>query len=611
MADQPPHAFLHGCGLPQGWARQDAWRILETRFGPGLNFLHTWRAWLDDAQRPRMLHYVSLTAAPASADELLQNTAAFPDLYPLAQELAHQWFGLLPGFHRLALQDGQLLLTLCVGDLRAMLREQQFAADSVYLDVDSPATPAPHWDRWMVKTLARCCRRGTTLSTDRMTPDLRDSLAQCGFDMQGTHGLFNPRWELRNTRSQVSRAAVPTTCAVIGAGLAGASVAAALARRGWRVQVLDAGLVPAAGASGLPAGLVVPHVSADDSPRSRLSRSGVRLMLQQARSLLQPGQDWNPTGVMEHRIDGTPGLPQHWPAPGLDWSRPAPGLMAGSSWGAGMAAEVPTLWHPRGAWLKPARLVQAWLARPGVSFQGGAKVASVRRSATQWVLHDEAGNLLATADQLVLASACGSVELLAALQTSTPILKTCFERLPVLHGMRGQLSWGLQQEGDGPSLPPFPVNGLGSLIPSVPVSGGMAWFAGATYERDEETVEPQAAQHRSNQERLQALLPAAAKALAPQFGDGSVQAWSNTRCVTSDRLPLVGPLDSGNPPSLWISAGMGSRGLSFSMLCAELLAARLGAEPLPIEAGLARSLDAQRAGQRQHPAPSIQDPMGL
>jgi tRNA 5-methylaminomethyl-2-thiouridine biosynthesis bifunctional protein len=40
---------------------------------------------------------------------------------------------------------------------------------------------------------------------------------------------------------------------------------------------------------------------------------------------------------------------------------------------------------------------------------------------------------------------------------------------------------------------------------------------------------------------------------------------------------------------------MGSRGLSFSMLCAELLAARWGAEPLPVEAGLANALNALRA----------------
>ncbi len=598
MTDPAPHALLHGCGLPQAWGQQAAWRILETRFHQGLRFLATWRAWLDDAQRPRMLHYVALSTDPVSAQALLHSAAPFPDLLPLAQELSQQWFGLLPGFHRLALQQGQVLLTLCVGDARTLLREQQFAADSVYLDLPDAFANVPAWDRWTVKALARCCRRGTGVAAVHLSPDVRESLSQCGFEMQQTQGSFNPRWELKHTRSQSPKAAVPGRCAVIGAGLAGASVAAALARRGWQVQVLDAADAPAAGASGLPAGLVLPHVSVDDSPRSRLSRCGVRLMLQQARSLLQPGQDWQASGVLEHRLDATAGLPANWPAAGMDWSRPAPGLAAGTAWGQGMAADAPSLWHAQGAWLKPARLVQAWLAQPGVRFQGQARVAAIRRAGDEWLLLDAAGKVLATASLLVLAGACGTDALLDALKSSQPALQDGIQRLPARHGMRGQLSWGLQQAADAAALPPFPVNGLGSLIASVPVSGGLAWYAGATYEADTQPPAAPAEHHHLNQQHLQTLLPAAAQALGSRFEAGSVQAWSSTRCVSADRLPLVGPLEPGDTPSLWISTGMGSRGLSFSVLCAELLAARLGAEPLPVEASLARSLNATRLAKQ-------------
>ncbi|MEY3144732.1 MAG: hypothetical protein RL342_403, partial [Pseudomonadota bacterium] len=43
---------------------------------------------------------------------------------------------------------------------------------------------------------------------------------------------------------------------------------------------------------------------------------------------------------------------------------------------------------------------------------------------------------------------------------------------------------------------------------------------------------------------------------------------------------------------------MGSRGLMFSVLCAELLAAMWGGEPLPVEARLASQLEALRGRQR-------------
>jgi tRNA 5-methylaminomethyl-2-thiouridine biosynthesis bifunctional protein len=83
--------------------------------------------------------------------------------------------------------------------------------------------------------------------------------------------------------------------------------------------------------------------------------------------------------------------------------------------------------------------------------------------------------------------------------------------------------------------------------------------------------------------------------LAPTFTSNALRTWKGTRCITADRLPLVGPLDDSASPSLWLCIGLGSRGLSFSVLCAELLAARMGAEPLPVDARLAQALNALRA----------------
>ena len=94
-----------------------------------------------------------------------------------------------------------------------------------------------------------------------------------------------------------------------------------------------------------------------------------------------------------------------------------------------------------------------------------------------------------------------------------------------------------------------------------------------------------------NFSHLQALLPSAAHALSHQFNSGEVKGWAGVRCVTPSRLPALGPLDL---PDLWLCSGMGSRGLTFSALCAEVLAARLHGEPLPIELRLADALLPQR-----------------
>lgn len=608
--------MLSECDLAANWRGHSTWRILDTSFGGGSDFFKTWQTWRNDSPRPPTLHYVALATHPPCLTTLLDCAAVVAGSRDLAGELAEQWFGLRPGFHRFTLNGDSVLLTLCIGEVASLLRQQQFLADAVFL---KPQRDAPIWDRWTAKALARCCRRGTQLFGAVPTARLHGDLAQCGFEFEpasvwdatgssAAHavtqplllGQFNPRWQIKHRPPVASdpdvctdQQAKPGTCAVIGAGLAGASVAAALARRGWRVQVLDAGEAPATGASGLPVGLVVPHVSVDDCTLSRLSRSGVRLMLQQARTLLKKGQDWDATGTLERR-------------PAADWNN--------------------AIWHPHAAWLKPAALVCAWLAQPGIAFQGHAKAASLRRDGSAWAVLDATGRVLACADRVVIANAMGAVPLLATLNETLDDADALMQPLPVLHGVRGQVSWGLHGPVSGdaatadaatssssfepaatpPPFPPFPVNGLGSVVAHVPTADGPAWFVGANYQPViQPTLTPQD-NHRANLARVTQLLPALGAALSPRFDARAVHLWQNTRCVSTDRLPLVGPLTAPLPheaqSSVWLCVGMGSRGLTFSALCAELLAAHWGGEPLPVEASLAAALCTRRHADASRPS---------
>jgi tRNA 5-methylaminomethyl-2-thiouridine biosynthesis bifunctional protein len=85
----------------------------------------------------------------------------------------------------------------------------------------------------------------------KVVPDSATSTPQVRYD---------PRWQLRaGRRAQPDTPRKAGRCAVVGAGIAGASVARALAVRGWQVDVYDTQATPAGGAAGLPVGLVVPH----------------------------------------------------------------------------------------------------------------------------------------------------------------------------------------------------------------------------------------------------------------------------------------------------------------------------------------------------------------
>ncbi len=592
---QARDVFLHGCGLPQAWAGAQQWRILETGFGFGLNFLATWAAWRADPGRPRLLHFVSLEAWPVPADALLRAAERHPELLPLARELHAQYWGLLPGVHRLWFEGGRVLLTLCVGDAQALLRQQLWEVDSVYLDGFSPQCNPDIWSLETLKAMARHCRRGTRLATWTVARSVRDTLAQCGFAVDKVPGLppkrdnlqarFDPHWQPRTSR-QAPAFARPARCLVLGAGRAGATAAASLARRGWQVTVLDAGDAPAAGASGLPAGLFAPHLSPDDNLFARLSRAGVRAMLQQSQALLQEGIDWSPAGVLERRPAGQPGLPAGWhDGPGADWSRTAD---AGRLAAAGLPPDASACWHARAGWVRPPRFIARLLEQPGIAWRPRSAVARLARGAGTWQALDGAGNPLAEAELLLLAAGPACNALLAPLQAPP---------LP-LQPVRGLMSWG-PQPAQAQGLPPFAVNGGGALAAHVPCDGGPAWHMGATFERDVDrlpmTAEEQAAAHASNWRRLQALVPAAAPALRAAFEDGrGLRAWAGVRCTAHDRMPIVGPVAPAALPGLWVSTAMGARGLTRAVLCAELLAARLMGEPLPVEARLAQAMGCER-----------------
>ena len=548
---------------------------LEIDAGDSQNFLRAWQTWRANPQHPRLLHYVVICG-----DEF-QNAGFDAELKPLAVQLDAQLWGLLPGFHRLVFEDGQVLLTVCVGELPTLLKQQQFEADSVFLNTPALASLDT---LYTVKAIARLCKRGTDLRVSVTHPALQAALKQCGFEMttpDGLQAVYNPAWRTKKSISRVQ----PRSCIVIGAGLAGAAVASSLARRGWAVTVLDAASQPASGASSLPAGLLVPHTSPDDSPLSRLSRAGVRITLQQARAVLKHGIDWGQSGVLQRDLDGgSLNLPPKW---ALDESQAAADWCYNASpktlAAAGLPPGSPALWHAQAGWVKPAALVRAWLAAPGIAWRGDAQVAQLKQTSSGWQVLDAASELLAQADLVVLSAGYASRALASA--AGAPLPKSA----PDLRAIRGQVTFGLQRDSD--PLPPFPVNGHGGLIPAITTPDGPLWLMGASYERDAKQPTINQQDHADNLARLQTLVPQVAAALTDQFTGERAQGWAGIRCATPNRLPLVMPLEA---TGLWLCTGMGSRGLTFAALCAELLAAKLHGEPLPIEQRLAQSLVAAK-----------------
>jgi tRNA 5-methylaminomethyl-2-thiouridine biosynthesis bifunctional protein len=334
---------------------------------------------------------------------------------------------------------------------------------------------------------------------------------------------------------------------VIGAGLAGAACAQALSRRGYEVTVLSEG----GGASTLPVGLLAAHLSAQDIELSQLSRLGVAHTLSHARSLLREGMDWQ-SGFLEQKLlfhseknarlcEGAALLP--------DWYE---------------VSEAHIL-HKRAAWIKPQALAKAWLAQPGITLQE-ASVAALRRSEMSWQALDAQGQIIAQADGIIIAAGAQAGSLLAQ----------CGHSL-VMDNVSGSVALGASPAHESAHM----INGNGHFIGNVPdAEGGKFWLSGATYEREvyASQAEQQAASKLANHVRLAKLLPAdLLPVIDAQFANSQVQSWQGSRCTTSDRMPIVGELERG----LYVCTAMGSRGLSFSALCAEILAREISPDGSP------------------------------
>jgi tRNA 5-methylaminomethyl-2-thiouridine biosynthesis bifunctional protein len=600
---QARHVFLAGVGLPEAWHGHNQFVVLETGFGLGINFLVTWQAWRADPQRPRRLHFVSVEKHPLAAEDLL--AAAPPDVRPLAEALVRQWPLPMAGLHRLEFDGGDVCLTLALGDARDLLPQLVLGADAIFLDGFAPSRNPEMWEPALLKAIGRCARPGARLATYTTAKSVRTALVAAGFDLHVRPGYaskremlcgrYAPRWRVRRHEPPPPYAG-ERSAIVIGAGLAGSTCAHALSRRGWAVQVIERATAPASGASALPWGLLHPQMATDDAPLARLTRVGVATThAALARSVPTGEVDGQPivqcSGVFQ-MADGDAtwarwqsaiarlGMPR-------DYVEVLDQAMAAQR--VGMAPGRGGLWWPQGALVSPARWCGALLADGTKMLRGDVDRLGMGRAG--WTALDAEGHVLAAAPMVIVAAALASPALLGMTRARVQTI-------------RGRIAFL--------DPAPFanlraPITGDGYLLRDP--DGGVA--AGATYEitlpgDGSETSLSEARALQSNLERVQRLL--ATPPVVDAFGS-----FDGLRCVARDRLPLAGAVpdeiaaravgrdlrgghlaDVPRQPGLFACFALGSRGLTLAPLLAELIAASIEGEPLPIERALAGVVDPAR-----------------
>ncbi len=533
--------------------------ILDTAFGAGAGFLRAWQDYADALPCPAPLNYVGLLEPdrwPLDFSAIAQTSSAKSGEHAQALTQALRALsiaqGPAPGFYRLPFDQGRVLLTLCLGPRDASLAQLLMQADHIVLEMDQA------WTGAQLHRLQALARRGTTLAyaADASPHAGKPALDTALWKPRGAGTLvFDPAWALRSSRIRpVKVFPKPGHCTVLGAGISGAMVARTLALRGWQVTVLEQQAQAGAGASGLPAGLVSASGDSPADPLYGITRSAYHLTRQILQSMLVQGEDWDEGGAMR--------------------------------------AFAPGAWRAEALWLKPQALIRACLSTPGVTLQYKAAVQRLHCESGKWQALDARGHALASSELLVLCNAMDAARLLAKTdEPAADALSSAARRaLTQLHPVFGSISSG--PATDLPGLPALPVQGQGHFLPTVPSPQGLQWLAGAGFEADDGASEADC--HQANLARIAQILPDVSPALQAQYRAGQLGLWRGQRCVSHDRLPLIGPATASGENGLWMCLAMGARGLTFAALCAQLLTARLMADPLPLPKRLARLLDAQR-----------------
>lgn len=582
---QARHVFLAGNTLPQRWQGRRQFTILETGFGIGLNFLATWHAWQNDPQRCARLHFVSTELHPFTRTDLAVLHGRWPELAQLAAQLQEAWPPLTAGFHHLLLADGQVTLTLLFGDATATLQQLSGHADALYLDGFAPKKNPQLWSPQLLEQLTRHAAPDATLASWCVAGEVRSALGASGWTLRKRPGYAH-KWQMLTGQlgtAAATTAATPRHAIVIGAGIAGCSMAEALTRRGWRITLLERHAAPAQEASGNPAGLLHPMLARDDNLAARFSRAAYLYSLRLLRRLDSGGLPWQACGILQIAADERDAELQRaccreLPADYVSWVD-----QTEASARAGLPVAAGGWWFPHGAWVNPPALCQALLQTAGdqVEVRYGSSVATLRHAAGQWQVLDAAGHTIATAPHVILANAQAATALVPDIALT-------------LRAIRGQLSY----------LPTSTLAGLETALCGVgyAIRTDEMSLVGASFIEGDAEATLRASEHEDNLRKLSALLPGRPMPEDAATLPGRV----SFRAASHDRLPLVGTLPQAafkvqysldklpRQTGLHALLGFGARGLSWAPFAAELLAAQLNTEVLPAERALLRALDPAR-----------------
>jgi tRNA 5-methylaminomethyl-2-thiouridine biosynthesis bifunctional protein len=402
---------------------------------------------------------------------------------------------------------------------------------------------------------------------------------------------YLPKYPVKKTTKDI---------AIIGAGIAGCTVAAALKHRGFDVTVIDRHPQAGSEASGNSQGIVYPKLSPRDDVLPRVNLAAIQFckdyykpfwdrgLGKQCGILVVPESPKKATdfALISQRFADRPEIVQS-----------VDNQQLCSLAGISMSAET-ALYFPQLGWLPPALICQQLLEINNIPLlQADIDSLDHNKTSNCWQLKNCQGVTVINSESVIIASAFECQKFAQS------------EHLP-LRKIRGQITQ-LPCTAESSQLKTV-VCGEGYFTPA---ENGLH-SCGATYNKDIFSSAVRVEDHQTNINQIGAT----DLGLATAVGQPNIETLTgraNFRCTTADYLPIAGalpnvpemledyailrrdaktvvPTRGSYLPNLYINCGMGSRGLSYAPLTAEILAAQIAGETPPLEQELLNAMNPAR-----------------
>ncbi len=257
-----------------------------------------------------------------------------------------------------------------------------------------------------------------------------------------------------------------------------------------------------------------------------------------------------------------------------------------------------------GGWVDVPALCKKMIDHPNITFHPKTDIDLVERIGSTWTLTSKKNKRL-SASVLIVSNGHLANQLFPSLRWSTRV-------------MRGQLSY-IKKTDMSPTWRMI-LYGNPYLTPALE----SRYALGATHQLDDYDLSEREQDHDSNWKGLAQYTPEICKMLGGTASKkpSSIQGWVGLRCVTQDKLPIIGSVVSSDefckqyhhlkydalarfntePPYLpgcYVTIGHGFKGLTTAPLSGELIAMHLNNEPSVLPELLMQSISPSRFLARQ------------